>query len=50
MCYENLLAVLLLLVVGVRTQNDPSDCLPTQPEIVEAWQDMRFGMFFCMND
>jgi len=25
----------------------PTDCLKAKPEVVEAWQDMRFGMFNC---
>ena len=45
--------VVLLAVVGIscipghaqETEAEPWDMLTAKPEVVEAWQDMRFGMF-----
>jgi alpha-L-fucosidase len=33
--------------VDVETKPKPSDWLRPKPEAVEAWKDMRFGMFIC---
>jgi alpha-L-fucosidase len=38
---------LAFLVTGAAAANTPSDYLKAQPQVVEAWQDMRFGMFLC---
>lgn len=34
-------------VVAQQGQDEPWDMLTAKPEVVEAWQDMRFGMFNC---
>ena len=41
------LSVSSLPVMSVYAQDIPADYLKAQPKIVEAWQDMRFGMFLC---
>ncbi len=40
-------ASLFVSLVAVKGQEESWDMLTAQPEVVEAWQDMRFGMFNC---
>jgi len=38
-----------LLTGGVCLAADPTgDLLKAKPEAIEAWKDMRFGMFICL--
>ena len=39
--------VILLLAVGVCAEETSQNYLKARPDVVEAWQDMRFGMFLC---
>jgi alpha-L-fucosidase len=39
--------LLPLAAVAEEEQTGPWDMLTARPEVVEAWQDMRFGMFNC---
>jgi len=45
------IAALALLIAAAwaaaSAENQESDLLKAKPEIIEAWQDMRFGMFIC---
>ncbi|NQT13800.1 MAG: alpha-L-fucosidase, partial [Planctomycetes bacterium] len=36
-----------VVVAGEPAEREPWDMLTAKPEVVEAWQDMRFGMFNC---
>jgi alpha-L-fucosidase len=50
-CSIACIAWLLLANFGLgqegRSESEPWDMLTAKPEVVEAWQDMRFGMFNC---
>ena len=38
---------LSLPAIAEQAQDQPWDMLTAKPEVIEAWQDMRFGMFNC---
>ena len=40
------MTILTLASVNILTAEEPDYLLP-QPEAIEAWKDMRFGMFIC---
>ena len=45
---DTLLLVLLPVLIAAATGNGEAwDMLTAKPEMVEMWQDMRFGMFVC---
>jgi len=39
--------VLFVLAARADAADKPWDMLTARPEVVRAWQDMRFGMFLC---
>jgi alpha-L-fucosidase len=39
--------VFLFSVSNLNAQEKPWDMLTAKPEVIQAWQDMRFGMFLC---
>jgi len=43
-CWSGLL---ILLAPAAHAAEQPWDMLTARPEVVRAWQDMRFGMFLC---
>jgi alpha-L-fucosidase len=42
-----MLVASLMCVAAIRAADSGSDTLKAKPEVVEAWKDMRFGMFIC---